>query len=235
MALFSHLLTQTAADELDDIGDHKPPLFQDFFTMGRTANTDPNADLVLWRADKNPPKIHIHIVSGHANFITYLKTTAATYKIEENAKQKIPTIQELINAAGRQYASEGSTKKAYAKRLANIQKMTRTNGSAEWNDEHMEEGMFISCPERADIAAKLMAKYPVNGDTNDFPIEHFETLLKEDQYQGPYVIVEKEKSLAFLQALTATVRTGQDYSTEWAALEIPQKSYFQQAREFFLD
>jgi hypothetical protein len=80
-----------------------------------------------------------------------------------------------------------------------------------------------------------MAKYPVNNDKNDFPLEHFETLLKEDGYQGPYVIVQKEKSRQFLQALAATVKTGEKYSTEWNAVEIPQKSYFQQAREFFLD
>lgn len=242
MALFFNAQTQAAAGpEMDKIvADENPPAFQDFFIMGRTANTAPNVDLVLWKATDDPsPQIDIYIVSGHPNFITHLKETAQTDKVEQDKveqdkEQKRSAIQKLIITAGRQYTS-GATKKVYAKRVTNIQNITRTTGSAEWNDENMEEGIFLSCPEKADIAVKMMAKFPVNGDKGDFSIEHFETLLKEDGYQGPYVIVQKDKSRQFLQALKAIVRTGEKYSTEWNAIEIPQKSYFQQAREFFLD
>lgn len=236
MALSSITIVKTAAGpEMNDIvANENPPAFQDFFIMGRTANTSPNVDLILWNATSQPPQINIHIVSGHPHIIECLKQTAKTDKVEQDKEQKLATIQELILSAGKQYTS-GATKKVYAKRVANIQNITRTTGSAEWHDENMEEGIFLSCPEKADIAVKMMDKFPVNGDKGDFSIEHFETLLKEDGYQGSYVIVQKEKSRQFLQALTATVKTGQKFTTEWNAIEIPQKSYFQQAREFIFD
>ncbi len=225
-----------AAADMDEIVEHEnPPIFQDFFIVGRTANTEPHADLVLWNATIKPPKINIHIVSAHANFIACLKEIVLSHKTEQEEEQKLPTIQELINTAGQRYTSGGLSKKTYARRMANIQKITRANGSAEWNDENMKEGMFLSCPEMADIAVKLMAKYPAHNNKNDFPLEHFETLLKEDQYQGPYVIVQEKRSREFFQALAATAKTGDNYIPEWGALEIPQKSYFQQAREFLFD
>jgi hypothetical protein len=78
-----------------------------------------------------------------------------------------------------------------------------------------------------------MDKYPANKDQEEF-VEHFETLLKEDGYQGPYVVVQKEKSHTFLKALISTVKTG-NYRTEWAAIEITKKSIYQQVLDYVFD
>lgn len=230
--LSSFTLLEAAADnnEMDEIVQaQNPPVFQDFFKIG-TLGASQNAHLVLWNATIQPSKINIHIVSGHPNFIERLKQVAVTDKVEQNEEQKLPTIQDLIHAAGKGYAASALNKKSYAKRVATIQKVTKSTGFADIDDD-----LFISCPDVADIAVKMMAKYPANDDKNDFSLEHFETLLKEDQYQGPYVIVQKEKSLEFLKALTAMVKTGGKYSTEWGAVEVPQKSITQQFWEYIND
>lgn len=229
MALSSHLPTQAAAEEMDEIVAHEnPPAFKNFFPMGRTANTDPNVDLVLWHAKSEPQQINFHIVSGNPLYISYLKDIALTSKVK-NEEQESPTIEELMKDAKKKYIPKGLTSKVYANRHANMLQVTEAYGFADISKE-----LFISCPKVADVAIRNMTEFPVD-DKEDFSIDHFEGLLKKDLYRGPYVIVQKEGSIEFLRALTAMVGTGKKFTTEWNAIEIPQKSYFQQAQEFLFD